>query len=172
MSGASIEREAFVTSRQLDFVSESELIKQCGYAVKDWPLVIVKELVDNALDACEEQGIAPKITITVGEDSITIADNGRGISPGIVDKVLDFSVRVSSREAYVAPDQAPRERAQDDRRDAVRARRRERPGRHLRPGHALEDRATGRPDRAAAEGRHRASWKNGLVRPGLVESAS
>ena len=104
MSGPSIEREAFVTSRQLDFVSESELTKQCGYPVKDWPLVIVKELVDNALDACEEQGIVPEITITVDRDSITVADNGRGISPGIVDKVLDFSVRVSSREACVAPD--------------------------------------------------------------------
>jgi DNA topoisomerase VI subunit B len=25
-----------------------------------WPLVIVKELVDNALDACEEAGIRPR----------------------------------------------------------------------------------------------------------------
>lgn len=104
MSGTRIQRTAFSTSRQLDFLSEKELTLQCGYGPNEWPLVVVKELVDNALDACEEQGIAPEITVTVDEDSITVADNGVGIPPETVDRMLDFSVRVSSREAYVAPD--------------------------------------------------------------------
>src|SRR5262245_24008166 len=47
-------RTTFATSRLLDFASEKELIAQTGHDVDDWPLVIVKELVDNALDACEE----------------------------------------------------------------------------------------------------------------------
>jgi DNA topoisomerase VI subunit B len=97
-------RTAFSTSRLLDFMSEKELTFQCGYGRQDWPLVIGKELIDNALDACEEQGIAPEITVTVTEDSITVADNGVGIPPETVERLLDFSVRVSSREAYVAPD--------------------------------------------------------------------
>ena len=99
-----VERTAFSTSRLLDFVSEKELTLQCGYGPDDWPLVIVKELVDNALDACEEQGIAPEITVTIDESTITVADNGAGIPPDVVDRLLDFSIRVSSREAYVAPD--------------------------------------------------------------------
>lgn len=106
MSGASdsLARTAFSTSRLLDFVSEKELTLQCGYGSHDWPLVAVKELLDNALDACEEQGIAPEITVTVDRTGITVADNGTGIPSDTVDRLLDFSTRVSSREAYVAPD--------------------------------------------------------------------
>jgi DNA topoisomerase VI subunit B len=99
-----IERTAFRTSRLLDFVSERELAMQCGYGPEHWPLVAVKELVDNALDACEEQGIAPEIAVTVDESTITVADNGAGIPSDTVTQLLDFSIRVSSREAYVAPD--------------------------------------------------------------------
>jgi hypothetical protein len=98
------ERTAFRTSRLLDFVSKKELTLQCGYGPSDWPLVAVKELLDNALDACEERGIPPEITISVDEESISVADNGPGIPSDVVDLLLDFSIRVSSREAYVAPD--------------------------------------------------------------------
>jgi DNA topoisomerase VI subunit B len=66
--------------------------------------VILKELADNALDACEEAGIAPVIEVTAHDGKITVADNGPGIPAETVAKVLDYSVRVSSREAYVAPD--------------------------------------------------------------------
>jgi hypothetical protein len=99
-----IERTAFQTSRLLDFVSEKELTLQCGFGPDSWILVLVKELLDNALDACEEQGIAPEVSITIDNESITVADNGAGIPPATVEKLLDFSIRVSSREAYVAPD--------------------------------------------------------------------
>ncbi len=99
-----LQRTSFRTSRLLDFVSEKELTLQCGYESRSWPLVIVKELIDNALDACEEQGVAPNITLTLDEAGITVADNGTGIPPDLVDQLLDFSIRVSSREAYVAPD--------------------------------------------------------------------
>jgi DNA topoisomerase VI subunit B len=97
-------RTPFSTSRLLDFASERELTLQCGYPPRDWPLVVIKELMDNALDACEERGIAPEIAVTVTEDSITVEDNATGIPPQTVDRLLDFSIRVSSREAYVAPD--------------------------------------------------------------------
>lgn len=99
-----LQRTAFSTSRLLDFVSERELTLQCGYGPMYWPLVVVKELVDNSLDACEEQGVAPEITVAIDESGITVADNGVGIPPEVVDRLLDFSVRISSREAYVAPD--------------------------------------------------------------------
>ena len=45
----SLRRETFSTSRLLDFCSERELVKQIGHGVDQWPLVIFKELTDNAL---------------------------------------------------------------------------------------------------------------------------
>jgi len=103
MSTASLARTTFKTSRLLEFCSRKELTIQTGQPVEAWPLVIAKELTDNALDACEEAGIAPKITITVDKTGITAADNGPGIPAKTVNSLLDFSVRVSSREAYVSP---------------------------------------------------------------------
>src|SRR5438128_2393292 len=54
-----LQRETFATSRLLDFFSRKELTAQIGHGPDDWPLVIVKELVDNALDACEDGHIPP-----------------------------------------------------------------------------------------------------------------
>jgi DNA topoisomerase VI subunit B len=102
-AGPRLERATFRTSRLLDFCSRKELIAQTGHEPAEWPLVALKELVDNTLDACEEAGVAPEVRVGVGPDFITVADNGPGIPPETVAGVLDFSVRVSSREAYVSP---------------------------------------------------------------------
>lgn len=102
-SGQRLNRTTFTTSRLLDFCSEKELTAQTGHEIEDWPMVIVKELFDNALDACEEAGIAPEIEVTVGDGVITIADNGPGLPASTVTSILDFAVRISSREAYVSP---------------------------------------------------------------------
>jgi DNA topoisomerase VI subunit B len=91
------------TSRLLDFFSEKELTAQTGNPKPDWPLVGLKELVDNGVDHCEEAGIAPQIAVLVDQDGITVTDNGFGIPPESVTDILDFSVRVSSREHIVAP---------------------------------------------------------------------
>ncbi len=102
-SGKLLNRQHFSTSRELDFFSRKELIAQTGHQVAEWPLVIAKELIDNALDACEEAGIAPEIDIAVTDDTITVSDNGLGIPQSVVESILDFTIRVSSREAYVSP---------------------------------------------------------------------
>src|SRR6516162_6287306 len=98
-------RVAFTTSRLAEFCGEKELTAQTGHAPEDWPLVIAKELTDNALDACEEAEIAPEIIIEVSTErgEIVIADNGPGLPAETIDGVLDYNVRVSSREAYVSP---------------------------------------------------------------------
>jgi Histidine kinase-, DNA gyrase B-, and HSP90-like ATPase len=100
---ARLKRETFQTSRLLDFCSERELTKQIGHGVDHWPLVILKELTDNALDAAEEAGTAPVIGVEVTDGAIIITDNGPGIPAEIIAGILDFSVRVSSREAYASP---------------------------------------------------------------------
>ncbi len=101
---AQLERTTFKTSRLLDFCSEKELTAQIGHDVDDWPLVALKELMDNALDACEEANTAPEITVKVDLGGITISDNGPGMPAETITGVTDYSVRVSNREAYVAPD--------------------------------------------------------------------
>lgn len=96
-------REALVVNRQLEFFTEAELEKQIGQRRDYWAAVIVGELVDNALDHCEEFGILPTVTVTVNEDNIVVADNGKGIPPEVVATLADFSTRTSTRVGYVSP---------------------------------------------------------------------
>jgi hypothetical protein len=98
-----LERTTFATSRLLDFCSEKELIAQTGHETGEWPLVVLKELMDNAIDACEDAGTAPAVSVKVSGEGIEVCDYGPGIPPETVARVLDFNVRVSSREAYVSP---------------------------------------------------------------------
>src|SRR5262245_12910966 len=103
MTAAKLQRTAFRTSRLLDFCSRKELIAQTGHQPDAWPLVVLKELIDNGLDACEDAGTSPEIAVNVGPDGIEVKDNGPGIPNKTVEGVLDFAVRVSTREAYVSP---------------------------------------------------------------------
>ena len=45
----------------------------------------------------------PRISVSITDGSIIVTDNGPGIPTKTVKALLDFSVRVSSREAYVSP---------------------------------------------------------------------
>ena len=96
-------RVAFRVSRLMEFCTRRELQNQTGHGVHDWLLVVLKELMDNGLDECEEAEVAPVISITVKPKSITIQDNGRGIDAETIKSITDYSIRVSSREAYVSP---------------------------------------------------------------------
>src|SRR5262249_33273957 len=96
-------RVTFTVSRLMEFCTKRELQNQTGHSVHDWPLVVLKELCDNALDICEEAEVAPVIEVTVGSGSITIQDNGSGFEANTIESILDYSIRVSSREAYVSP---------------------------------------------------------------------
>jgi hypothetical protein len=51
MTSLSLVRKVFTTSRLAEFCSEKELVNQTGHDSDDWPLVVLKELIDNALDA-------------------------------------------------------------------------------------------------------------------------
>ena len=97
------ERKTFTTSRLAEFVTETELTKQVGHGPGSWPLVVVKELVDNALDAAERAGIAPIISVSVDADAIVVTDNGPGIPAATVKKLTNFDAKTSSNAAYVAP---------------------------------------------------------------------
>ena len=66
------QRETFRTSRLLEFCSQKELVTQTGHSVDQWPLVILKELVDNLLDGCEETDVPPKADIVVWHRQLCI----------------------------------------------------------------------------------------------------
>jgi len=100
---ATLERVAFKTSRELEYFTQKELVVQTGHEPERWPEVVLKELVDNALDAAEEHDQPVEIAIALRPDGITVADNGPGLPAEVLEGVLDFSVRVSSKDAYVTP---------------------------------------------------------------------
>jgi DNA topoisomerase VI subunit B len=97
------ERKVFATSRLAEFCSVSELEKQTGHPADHWPLVILKELLDNAIDAAEAAGVAPVIDIRVENGRIIVADEGAGIAASTIEKLIDYNIRVSDKEAYVSP---------------------------------------------------------------------
>ena len=68
MTAPTLGRTTFRTSRLLDFCSRKELIAQTGHREDQWPLVALKELVDNALDVCEDAAVAPVVLPGAGSD--------------------------------------------------------------------------------------------------------
>ena len=102
-------RTTFRTSRLLEFCTQKELTAQTGHGPDDWPLVILKELVDNSLDAVEETGAPPHVAVQVSttEASISVTDNGPGLHPDTVAGLLDFSgqdiLQGSVRLAHTRP---------------------------------------------------------------------
>jgi DNA topoisomerase VI subunit B len=104
--GHTIERVSFTTSRLMEFCRKDELERQTGHPADDWVLVVFKELIDNALDACEEAEVPPIIKVAVmAKDGakIVIKDNGPGMPASTIKGITDYSVRTSSREAYTSP---------------------------------------------------------------------
>jgi len=102
-SVATLQRETFTVSRSMEFFSEKELVAQIGFTKRDWPIALLKELLDNALDACEGAGIPPKIIVELQEDALIVTDNGPGLPLGVLERSLDYSTRVSDKVGYVSP---------------------------------------------------------------------
>src|SRR5690606_8006700 len=100
---AVLQRETFETSRALEYFSEKELRAQIGFDVDYWPVAILRELIDNALDAAEAAGVPPEIGVSTADDTITVTDNGPGIPAETIARSLDYMVRVSNKAYYVSP---------------------------------------------------------------------
>ncbi|HID06905.1 MAG TPA: hypothetical protein EYP10_07125 [Armatimonadetes bacterium] len=102
-----LERITAEISRAAEYFSVRELQAQTGRPVSEFASVVLKELVDNALDAAEVTGVAPVVGIDVTEEGgvyrIAVQDNGPGIAPEVVRRILDFSVRVSDKSIYRSP---------------------------------------------------------------------
>lgn len=98
-----LKRQVFELSRELEFFTEKELTMQIGHPKSHWPITMLKELIDNSLDACEVSDIRPIIRIEKTRDYLSVTDNGPGISPKTIKKSLDYLIRVSDKQFYVSP---------------------------------------------------------------------
>jgi DNA topoisomerase VI subunit B len=104
-----VERTVFSTSRAAEFLEVRALQAQTGQPAKAFGHVVVKELLDNALDAAESAGRAPVIEIATRTDEyneitfVTVTDNGAGITPATVTSLCDFNMLVSDKARYRGP---------------------------------------------------------------------
>jgi len=103
MKTKTLKREVFQTSRLMEYFTVKELRAQIGHDKEYWPLAILRELIDNSLDACESKGIAPIINVTIADDILSVQDNGPGIPVRTVKKSLDYMLRVSDKSYYISP---------------------------------------------------------------------
>jgi DNA topoisomerase VI subunit B len=99
-----LERETFTLPRLMEHFTKEELSKRIGHPKHLWPLALLKELVDNALDEVEVgcMGGVPRVTVLVERDALTVRDNGRGLPADVLLRTLDFSSRTSSKLGYVS----------------------------------------------------------------------
>jgi DNA topoisomerase VI subunit B len=96
-------RSTFQTSRLLAFFSETELQMQIGFPKRQWPIALVKELIDHALDACETIGRLPDLSVTVEPHAVTIQDHGPGVPVATLEHSRDDLIRVSDKVHDVSP---------------------------------------------------------------------
>lgn len=101
--GTTLERTLFATNRAMEFFTEKELQMQIGHDRELWAIALVKELIDNALDACETAGRAPEIVIATDAQAVSVLDNGPGLPLNALDRSLDYLVRVSDKNHYISP---------------------------------------------------------------------
>lgn len=100
---ATAARQHFTISRSMEYFTAAELVKQMGTTRGKWGITLVKELIDNALDAAESTGVNPDITVTIDEDSLSVMDNGPGIPAHVIEASMDYGVKVSDKQCYVSP---------------------------------------------------------------------
>ncbi len=123
---ATLERAMISINRAAEYFSVKELEAQTGRGRSEFAAVCLKELVDNALDACETAGVVPMIDIQITSWAdaldLVVDDNGPGIAPETVARILDFDTRTSEGGLPVADPRRPGQRPQDRDRDPGRAR--------------------------------------------------
>src|SRR6516165_4933293 len=113
-----IQRITYSIPRAAECFSRQELQMMTGQPPSQFGAVVLKELLDNAIDATEHaeamatyaaSGSTPLIQIGWAPDgdeqhvTLTVGDNGVGIPPATVTSVLDFATRTSDKAIYRSP---------------------------------------------------------------------
>lgn len=90
----------YETAMMADYFVASELAKRTGISESYWGNVILKELIDNALDAIEPLN-EKDVYITYDGTSLKIMDKGNGISIETVKKIYNFNNYVSKNRHFI-----------------------------------------------------------------------
>jgi hypothetical protein len=102
-----LERTIFEESRTREYFDVRELQTMTGQPARQFAAVVLKELVDNGLDAAEKARVTPEIRIRVrqfrGSLHITVQDNGAGITGETVKRILHLATRTSDKAHYRSP---------------------------------------------------------------------
>ena len=103
-----LDRQVFSLSRAAEYFSIRELQTLTGQPRNEFGAVILKELVDNALDAAETAGRDPmvKLDIVTGPNGLTrlvVSDNGEGLPAETLRRLLDFERHTSDKVLYRTP---------------------------------------------------------------------
>jgi DNA topoisomerase VI subunit B len=93
-------REHLDDPREGEYFSEKGLTSLTGLPRNRWHLVLIKELIDNSLDAVE--GLKDKyVHIECADNSFVIRDSFGGIPENIFEGIYDFSKYISNKRHYV-----------------------------------------------------------------------
>jgi DNA topoisomerase VI subunit B len=105
--GTPHKRTAFSQSRAAEYLRLDTLVKMAGRQALDFPRVVVKELMDNALDGAESARRPPEIAVAMWLDGgfmvLSVSDNGDGIPKSVVKRTLDFNTLTSDKALYRTP---------------------------------------------------------------------
>lgn len=63
--------------RDQDYFSEKGIGELIGFRSDDWPLVVIKELIDNALDSVDEAGGERTVRVTTSSSGLSVNDSGQ-----------------------------------------------------------------------------------------------
>lgn len=90
----------YKTAIMADYFTEDELVKKIGLPKYYWNDVIMKELIDNALDSIEPL-LEKRVDVVRKLYSLGIFDNGGGISCDTVKNIYDFNYYISKNRHFV-----------------------------------------------------------------------
>lgn len=92
--------KTYKTAIIADYFTEDELVKKIGLPMTYWNDVIIKELIDNALDSIEPLS-EKKVNVIRDVDKLCIFDNGSGISCDTVKNIYDFNYYISKNRHFI-----------------------------------------------------------------------
>jgi hypothetical protein len=76
-----------------DWFRLRQLPQLTGRGEPDFDRVLLKELVDNALDAAEDAGRSPSIEVETRSGFLVVRDNGDGMDRAALEAAVNLAVR-------------------------------------------------------------------------------
>jgi hypothetical protein len=94
-----LKRETLEHPRECEYFSVQRLRTLTGLAESLWDSALLKETLDNALDAVDPLP-SKLIDVQFNGDVLLISDNGLDISPHDLEAVYDFSTYILNKHDY------------------------------------------------------------------------